>query len=129
MSRLVQSGAAYCLLGFEDENLGSSPGFLGHYCSYLLPKQTRGTTQILIFKTLRTIGRPTLYILEHGILPRSVSPTYITSANLHVLRLARALPLPLPRQRQINFAHRRLRRDLDNVGNHICGGIGGIGGD
>ena len=33
---------------------------VGCYCSYLLPKQVRGTTQILIFKTSRPIGRPRL---------------------------------------------------------------------
>ena len=31
---------------------------MGRYCSYLLPKQTRGTTQNFIIKTLRMIGRP-----------------------------------------------------------------------
>ena len=34
---------------------------MGRYCSYLLPKQAGGTTQILFFKTLRMIGRPALY--------------------------------------------------------------------
>ena len=34
---------------------------MGRYCSYLLPKQTGGSTQIIIFKTLRMIGRPALY--------------------------------------------------------------------
>ena len=38
------------------------PRLVGRYCNYLLPKQTSGTTQILVFKTLRTIGRPALYI-------------------------------------------------------------------
>ena len=40
---------------------GEFPRLVGRYCSYLLPKLTGGTTQILIFKTLRMIGRPTLY--------------------------------------------------------------------
>ena len=31
---------------------------MGRYCSYLVPKQTGRTTQILIFKTLRMIHRP-----------------------------------------------------------------------
>ena len=35
---------------------------MGRYCSYLLPKQTGGITQILIFKTLRMIGRPAVYL-------------------------------------------------------------------
>ena len=41
---------------------------MGRHCSCLLPKQTGagGTTQILIFKTLRTIGRPTLYVVAFG---------------------------------------------------------------
>ena len=39
------------------------PRLLGRYCSYLLPKQAGGTTQILIFETLRMIGRPALYVL------------------------------------------------------------------
>ena len=34
---------------------------LSRYCSYLLPKQTGGTTQILIFETLQMIRRPALY--------------------------------------------------------------------
>ena len=35
---------------------------MGRHFSFLLPKQTGGTAQIiLIFKTLRLIGRPTLY--------------------------------------------------------------------
>ena len=41
-------------LGFEHEDLGSSP-------SYLLPKQAGGTPQILVFITLRMTGRPTVY--------------------------------------------------------------------
>ena len=54
---------------------------MGRYCSYLLPKQTGGTTQILVFKTLRMIGRPALYtlmiILGHGQSLSSVaSPTH-----------------------------------------------------
>ena len=57
---LLQSGAAYRSRGFECEDLGSSPLLVGRYCSYLLPKQARGTSQILIFKTSRRIGRPTL---------------------------------------------------------------------
>ena len=35
-------GAAYPSLGFEDENLGSSPWLVGRYCNYLLRKQTGG---------------------------------------------------------------------------------------
>ena len=37
---------------------------MGRYCSYLLPKQTGGTTQILIFETLRMIGRFALYFIN-----------------------------------------------------------------
>ena len=40
------------------------PLAVGHYCSYLLPKQTGGTTQILVFETLRMIDRPALYCQE-----------------------------------------------------------------
>ena len=40
---------------------GEFPRLVGRYCSYPLPKQTGGTTQILIFKTLRMIGRTALY--------------------------------------------------------------------
>ena len=47
----LQSGASDRLLGFED-GIGGDPRLVGRYCSYLLPKQTGGTTQILIFKTL-----------------------------------------------------------------------------
>ena len=42
---------------------GEFPRLVGRYCSYLLPKQARGTPQILIFKTPRPIGRPRLYFL------------------------------------------------------------------
>ena len=40
---------------------------MGHYCSYLMTKQTGGTPQILSFTILQTIGRPTLYITAHTI--------------------------------------------------------------
>ena len=40
---------------------GEFPRLVYRYCSYLLPKQTGGTTQILIFETFRMIGRPALY--------------------------------------------------------------------
>ena len=50
-TKSVQSGASGHSLGFEEEDLGSSPGLVGCYYSYLLPKQTGGTTQSLIFKT------------------------------------------------------------------------------
>ena len=59
--RTLQSGASDRSLGFEDEDLRSSSKLVGRYSSYLLPKQTRGTTQILIFKTLRMIGRLALH--------------------------------------------------------------------
>ena len=39
---------------------GEFPRLVGRCCSYLLPKQTEGTTQIIIFKTLPMIGRPAL---------------------------------------------------------------------
>ena len=38
------------------------PRLVGRYCSYLLPKQTGGTTQIIVFKTLQMAGRPTVYL-------------------------------------------------------------------
>ena len=34
-------------LGWVDLYLGSSPRLVGHYCSYLLPKQDGGTAQII----------------------------------------------------------------------------------
>ena len=56
---LRRAAAVHCWasrhsLGFEHEDLGSSPG-------YLLPKQAGGTPQILVFITLRMTGRPTVY--------------------------------------------------------------------
>ena len=45
---------------FCQQEFGEFPRLVGRYCSYLLPKQTGGTTQILIFKTLRMIDRPAL---------------------------------------------------------------------
>ena len=38
---------------------------MGRYCIYLLLKQAGGTPQILVFKTLRMIGRPGLYRMTH----------------------------------------------------------------
>ena len=35
---------------------------MGRYCSYLLPKQAGGTSQILVFKTLQMTSRPALYV-------------------------------------------------------------------
>ena len=45
---------------------------MGRYCSYLLPKQTGGTTQILVFKTLRMTGRPTVYVSPDAHLDRTL---------------------------------------------------------
>ena len=59
----IQSGAAYCSLGFEDESLGSSPGWWAATVVSYCPSRPVGTTQILIFKALRKIGRLTLYVL------------------------------------------------------------------
>ena len=53
----LQSGASDRSLGFEDEDLGSSPRLMGRDWSYLLPKQAEGTFQIIVFKTLRMTGR------------------------------------------------------------------------
>ena len=39
---------------------------MGRYCSYLLPKQAGGTPQILLFKTLRMTGRPTVYCITRA---------------------------------------------------------------
>ena len=42
-------------LGWVDLDLGSSPAPAGgRYCSYLLPKQGRGTSQIQVNKTQST---------------------------------------------------------------------------
>ena len=51
-------------LGFEDEDLGSSPWLVGRYCSYLLPKQAGGTPQIIVDKTTPMTGRLRVYIYE-----------------------------------------------------------------
>ena len=45
---------------FWRQAFGEFPRLVGHYCSYLLPKQDGGTSQILVFKTLRMTGRPTV---------------------------------------------------------------------
>ena len=52
---------------FCQQEFGELPRLVGHYCSYLLPKQAGGTTQILVSKTLRMIGRPALYIDDRRI--------------------------------------------------------------
>ena len=41
---------------------GKFPRLIGCYCSYLLPKQDGGTSQNIIFKTLRQIDSPALYL-------------------------------------------------------------------
>ena len=41
---------------------GEFPRLVGRYCSYLLPKQSGGTTQILIFKTLRMTGHLRVFV-------------------------------------------------------------------
>ena len=46
---------------YTNPNSGKIRNATGRYCSYPLPKQTGGTTQILIFKTLRMIGGTALY--------------------------------------------------------------------
>ena len=56
----IQSGAAYHSLGFEDQNLGSSPSCWAATVATYCPSKPGGTTQILIFKTLRVIGSPAL---------------------------------------------------------------------
>ena len=46
-NRIVLQGDSGGLrLGWVDLDLGSSPPLVGRYCSYLLPKQDGGTSQI-----------------------------------------------------------------------------------
>ena len=52
----VQSWVRFC-----QQEFGEFPRQVGRYCSYLLPKQAGRTPQILLFKTLRMTGRPTVY--------------------------------------------------------------------
>ena len=53
------------------------PRLVGRYCSYLLPKQTGGTTQIPILETLGMIGRPALHCsCEMSYLSRGLLATY-----------------------------------------------------
>ena len=49
-------------LGWVDLDLGSSPRLVGRYCSYLLPKQGGGTSQIQVNKTQSTRTWDALYI-------------------------------------------------------------------
>ena len=64
----------YTLLGvpsfsrFWRWGFGEFPRLVGRYCSYLLPKQTRGAPQILIFKTLQMTGHLTIYYNGNRIL-------------------------------------------------------------
>ena len=57
-------------LGFEDEYLGSSPGWWAATVATYCPSRA-GTPQILIFKTLQMTGRLTVYVTgknqENGI--------------------------------------------------------------
>ena len=69
-----RGSTAYYLLGFEEENLGVSPAG-----GQLLPKQTEGTTQILIIKNLRAIRRPALYITWSR---KQCQPLYVTICKL-----------------------------------------------
>ena len=48
-------------LGWVDLDLGSSPPLVGRYCSYLLPKQDGGTSQIHVNPTKSQTTRVTLY--------------------------------------------------------------------
>ena len=58
----VQSGASGRSLGFEDDDLGSSPGWWAATVATYYPSRPGGATQILIFKTLRMFERPVLFV-------------------------------------------------------------------
>ena len=60
LDSFVHCWASRHSLGCEDEDSGSSPGWWAATVAYLLPKQARVTPKILIFKTLRMTGRPTV---------------------------------------------------------------------
>ena len=47
----VQSWVRFC-----QQEFGEFPWLVGRYCSYLLPKQARGTPQILVDKTSPMTG-------------------------------------------------------------------------
>ena len=63
---------------------------MGRYCSYLLPKQTGGTTQILIFETLiGMIGSPALYMHVKTVTISDLSQYLIvTVSDCHNIRLS-----------------------------------------
>ena len=64
-SHITTERGGLSVVRFWRGGFGEFPRLVGRYCSYLLPKQTRGTAQILIFKTSRPIGRPALYISSY----------------------------------------------------------------
>ena len=73
----IQSEASDHSLCFEDGIWGVPPAGGPLYCSYLLPKQTGGTTQIPILETLGMIGRPALHCsCEMSYLSRGLLATY-----------------------------------------------------
>ena len=105
--------AGYHLLGFEDENLGRSPRLVGRYCNYLLPKQTGVTTQFIIFKTLRMIGRPALYTASSKNLPKNKTPNVYWIAS-------QGVQLDLSRGLRGHQHHRALRRqDILDTARHL----------
>ena len=63
----LQGWACGCAPRLGWLRFGELPLLVGRYCSYLLPMQTGGTTQVLVFKTLRMMDRPALYI-QHTVL-------------------------------------------------------------
>ena len=50
---------------FWRREFGEFPQLVGRYCNYLLPKQTGGPTQSLIFETLQMIGPHPVLVLEN----------------------------------------------------------------
>ena len=102
---------------------------MGRYCSYLLPKQARGTPQILVFKTLGMTGRPTVYILKsHVYLLVIVAEYHAVARPPHaslwcaILTLLRMLRLRVLRQQRLirrrRFDNGRPRRRYRDAGRH-----------
>ena len=73
---------------------------MGRYCSYLLPKQAGGTTQIIIFKTLQMIGRPALYVCENA---NVIGPLLNKMSNYNYICVWPVIPVILR-----IFFHKRL---------------------
>ena len=115
----LQSGASDRSLGFEDEDLGSSLGWWATTVATYCPSRPVGTTQILVFKTLRIIGRP-----EYVAQSRPVSPSPRKAKILKLNRrryLANTSMCSPSRRRDLSIVYDVVRTPRRNVAETFSG--------